>query len=142
VEYRSEPTAFWRDRLDRNVYEVNAILRSGTFLERCAILPLERTNGKSVRQVCEEIACRGATTISVGFFHDTQTKAIAFEQEGMISLNTAREDAAGSAGNLAHEFAHQLGYTHVSTFEYLGARSVPYGIGYLVDRLARDLWAP
>jgi hypothetical protein len=39
---------------------------------------------------------------------------------------------AQTAGNLAHEFLHKLGYGHSSAKDYT---SVPYSVGYLVEEL-------
>jgi hypothetical protein len=40
------------------------------------------------------------------------------------------------AGNLAHEWAHKMGYDHVSAKEH---DSVPYAVGYLVESLGAKL---
>jgi hypothetical protein len=45
--------------------------------------------------------------------------------------------ATDVAGNLAHEWMHQLGFEHAWRHEPGREHTVPYAIGTLVERLAR-----
>lgn len=57
---------------------------------------------------------------------------------GTLFINTAKT-TAGSPGNLAHEVAHTLGYSHFSNRRLFGMSSVPYRIGDLVAKLVNAL---
>ncbi len=43
------------------------------------------------------------------------------------------------ASNLAHEYCHKLGFGHESNHTKLRQYTVPYGIGYIVKRLAKGI---
>ncbi len=45
--------------------------------------------------------------------------------------------AAQVAGNLTHEWMHKLGFGHESAYSPERAYSVPYAMGYLMERLAK-----
>ncbi|EFF84515.1 hypothetical protein HMP0015_0008, partial [Acinetobacter haemolyticus ATCC 19194] len=63
---------------------------------------------------------------------------IAYEKNQVIHINTAKS-AAGTPGNLAHEFTHTLGYTHFTNFSWLGRSSVPYVTGRFVDKISEQV---
>jgi hypothetical protein len=46
-------------------------------------------------------------------------------------------DAADVACNMVHEYLHKVGFDHVSAKE---STSVPYAIGYLVEKCIREMW--
>lgn len=43
------------------------------------------------------------------------------------------------AGTLVHEWLHKLGFTHVTEYSDRRQNSVPYAVGYIMRRLARNL---
>lgn len=45
------------------------------------------------------------------------------------------------AGNLTHEFCHKIGYGHEYYYSSLRQYTVPYAVGYLVVRLAKEFEA-
>jgi hypothetical protein len=47
--------------------------------------------------------------------------------------------AADVTGNLMHEWLHKLGFGHASTWSTSRDHSVPYAIGYLMAKMAREL---
>lgn len=139
LQFSGDADAVWRSRLVAAAERASRVLATDEFKAKCNRLKLSRTNGKTVAQVCDEVACSGKQTITIGFFHKENTKAIASEGEDTIFINTAKEDGgAGSPGNLVHEFTHALGYTHFTNFPIFGKNSVPYKIGNLVDELTDD----
>jgi hypothetical protein len=135
VSFHSEPTPFWRERIERNAVIAGKIITSEAFAERLRNVKLTRTNGRTSAEVCRHLQFSGPVNVVFGFYHDTRTSAIAYEGEGAVFINTAREDAAGLPGNIAHELTHQLGYTHLTNFRIFGRTSVPYVVGDLVHDL-------
>lgn len=129
----------WRQKVLQSADEATRILHTPEFAASCQSLRLTRTNGKSVQEVCREMVCSGVVKPRVGFYHKSSTRAIAYEKNGALFINSAKEDAgAGSPGNIAHEFTHTLGYTHFSNWAFLGKSSVPYRVGNLVEHLSQD----
>ena len=138
IEFVTDPTASWAQRLNESAATAEAILQSEEFASRCRASKMSRTNGKPVEQVCREFSHAGPIKIEVGFYHDPDTRAIAYEQNDVVYVNTAKSEA-GSPGNIAHELAHVLGYTHFTNWAFLGRNSVPYVVGELVDSQAMPL---
>ncbi|WP_156948092.1 hypothetical protein [Marinobacterium jannaschii] len=134
-----EPSPEWKQRVIHSSSVATRILASQEFAQACQSLRMTRTNGKSVQEVCREMVCSGTVKPSVNFYNKPSTRAIAYEKNGALYINTAKESAgAGGPGNMAHEFTHTLGYTHFSNWSFLGKSSVPYRVGNLVERLAKD----
>jgi hypothetical protein len=134
--YRSEPTAFWRERLERNARNAEAILATSAFLKECMAQKMTQTD-KSVEEVCRDMQYAGPVVLEIGFYERWWTRAIAREMGGYVDVNTAKvKQGAGSPGNIVHEFAHTLGYRHKSNLESRSSSTVPYVIGYIVDRLS------
>lgn len=46
--------------------------------------------------------------------------------------------AADIAGNIAHEYMHKLGFSHAYRSHDMRQHTVPYAIGYIVNRLAKE----
>lgn len=44
------------------------------------------------------------------------------------------------AGNLSHEWLHKLGFEHATAWSESRDHSVPYAVGYLIERLARQIY--
>jgi hypothetical protein len=100
---------------------------------------MTRTNGKSIQEVCRELVCAETVKPIVKFYNNPNTRAIAYEENGALHINTAKQSAgAGDSGNMAHEFTHTLDYTHFSNWAWLGKSSVPYRVGNLVNKLAKN----
>ncbi len=78
----------------------------------------------------------GEQVVSISFYNDTNTSAIAFERSDSVFINTAKaEEGAGSAGNVAHEFAHTLGFRHRFNLRLFSSGTVPYRVGELVESI-------
>ena len=134
-----EGTNEWKQRVQASADAVTQVLQTQEFSAACQSLELTRTNGRSVQEVCREMVCSGEISPSISFYHDPNTRAIAYESDGALFINTAKEAAgAGGTGNIAHEVTHTLNYTHFSNWAFLGKCSVPYRIGNLVEKLAND----
>lgn len=132
IEFVPEPGEFWKERLTESAGAATEILTSPDFGLRCQNSKMKRTNGKSVQEVCRELVCAGSQTVKFGFYEKKNTRAIAYEQNGIVYINTAK-NTAGTPKNVAHEFTHTLGYTHFTNWAILGRGSVPYVVGGLVD---------
>lgn len=124
-----------KERIRESVREASTILASKQFQKRCRESAMNRTGAWTIEQVCRRFACAGDGEIRIGLYSDPAMKAVAFEKSGAIFINTAKQ-RAGQPGNLAHEFAHTLGYSHTTYWGIMRKRSVPYVVGGLVDRLA------
>tara|TARA_R110001583_G_scaffold119228_1_gene270591 strand:- start:4400 stop:4885 length:486 start_codon:yes stop_codon:yes gene_type:complete len=105
------PSSEWKQRIIDSSSKATKVLGSPEFTAQCQSLKMTRTNGKSIQEVCREMVC----------------------------AETAKQSAgAGDPGNMAHEFTHTLDYTHFSNWAWLGTSSVPYRVGNLVNKLAKD----
>ena len=137
-EFVSVPDNYWKTRLTESTGKANEILVSDEFAKACQQLTMNKTKGKSVQEVCNELACSDTRTLKFGFFNNKRTSAIAREMgNGVVEFNIAKPDSgAGSPGNIAHEFTHTLGYKHFTNISWLGIFSVPYEVGGLVDELS------
>ena len=133
----SEGDEVSKERIRESLRQASRVLASGEFLQGCRESAMNRTGACTTEEVCARFACAGDSEIRVGLYSDSAMKAAAFEKSGAIFINTARQ-RAGQPGNLAHEFAHTLGYSHATYWGIMRKRSVPYVVGGLVDRLAEQ----
>lgn len=137
-KYVGRSDSLWRGKIQASAQTVSRILASEEFFTKCRSLRLSRTNGKSVDEVCRQLACSGKIIPAISFYHDPDSRFIAYASGGTLFINTAKT-TAGSPGNLAHEVAHTLGYSHFSNRRLFGMSSVPYRIGDLVTKLVNAL---
>ena len=136
VNFISEPTIFWKTKLQKSAQAANTIISSKEFLDRCNASKLRNTNGKFVPQVCQEIICAGKRNVNFEFYNSSNSRAIAYEKNNIVYINTAHQNA-GTPGNIVHEFTHTLGYKHFTNWPFLSKNSVPYTIGNLVDNMSQ-----
>ena len=137
--FSGERSDEWEKRVSSSSETVTKVFQTQDFAQACQALRMTRTNGKSVQEVCREMVCAGEITPSISFYHDPNTRAIAYESNGALFINTAKKFAgAGGPGNIAHEVTHTLSYTHFTNWAFLGKSSVPYRIGNLVEKLASE----
>lgn len=128
----------WKQKVELSSAQATRVLSTQEFASSCQSLRLTSTNGKSVQEVCREMVCSGVIQPSISFYKDSDTRAIAYEENGALYINTAKENAgAGGPGNIAHEFTHTIGYTHFSNWAFLGGSSVPYQVGNLVEKAVK-----
>lgn len=74
------------------------------------------------------------------YYEDSRTIGYTKPDSKKIWMNTKyfnNYSAAQVAGNLTHEWVHKLGFGHDSTYTESRSSSVPYALGYLMERLAR-----
>ena len=121
-----------RDKVEASARQLTAILASDAFARRCEASTMNRTDGRTEREVCAHLACAGRQIVRVALYRDEDMGTIAFEKKGAVFVNAAKA-RAGTVGNLAHEFAHVLGYSHRSFWGFRRERSVPYVVGKLVE---------
>lgn len=55
-------------------------------------------------------------------------------------LDLTSTKPADIAGNIAHEYAHKLGFDHAYNFHSKRQYTVPYAIGYLVRDMSKYKW--
>lgn len=133
-----------RANIERSARRLSALMSTSDFVEACAARPMNRTHGRSVASVCRHVACAGPKDLKIGLYHDADMPTVAFEKRGVVFLNAAKS-RAGSPSNLAHEFAHVLGYSHVTWWGWWREDSVPYALADVIetiDRSPRDPAAP
>lgn len=134
---KSEPA--WEAIISESALQATNIIRSPEFSLECQHSRMSRTRGRTVQEVCREVICSGVIRPQVGFYNNPNTRAIAYEDDGALYINVAKFDyGAGSPGNIAHEFAHTLGYTHFTNWAFFGKRSVPYVVGRLVEAKIKE----
>lgn len=131
VAFVSDGDAATKEKVVESARHVEAILASETFRQACEATEMNRTQGQSVAEVCRQLACAGPRTIKVGLYSDAGMRALAFEKSGVVFFNIAKS-RAGSPKNFAHEFAHVLGYSHVTYWGLRRKNSVPYVVGRIV----------
>ena len=137
VQFIENPTPFWKERVEKNANVAERILNSKEFATEFTRQSLTETDGKTAEEICRELQNAGQVNLKIGFYRRLLTRAIAFERDGSVYLNTAKaENGAGSPGNLAHELAHTLGYKHESNWQGESTTTVPYVVGYIVDRIS------
>lgn len=137
IAFISDGDAATREKVEGSARQVAAILTSGDFGQRCRASDMNRTGGRSVEEVCRHFACAGSQTIKVGLYDDPDMRAVAFEKSGAVFFNIAKR-RAGSPANVAHEFAHVLGYSHRTHWGVRRNKSVPYVVGRLIEQIAGD----
>jgi hypothetical protein len=139
LEFSGQTSIYWEHKIQSAAILATKAIQSQEFSAACHDLKLTHTNGKSVQEVCREMVCSSEITLSINFYHDANTRAIAYERDGALFINTAKEkEGAGSPGNIAHEVTHILDYKHFSNWAFLGKSSVPYRIGNLVESLVDE----
>lgn len=75
------------------------------------------------------------------YYEDTNTIGYTKPETKKIWINTKYFDRftpAQVAGNLMHEWLHKLGFGHDSVYNEARSSSVPYAIGYIITRFARN----
>ena len=134
LSFISDIDASFRSRVEDSAQRLTTMLSSPSFATHCREQSMNRRDGRSVEQVCQHLACAGPQELKIALYRDASMPTAAFEKRGAVFLNAAKP-RAGEPGNLAHEFAHVLGYTHVSWWSWRREGSVPYVLGRIVDEL-------
>lgn len=77
------------------------------------------------------------------YYEDSSTVGYTFPSSPRIWMNRkyfSRYTSYQVAGNLTHEWLHKLGFTHEVADTDSRAFSVPYAVGYIVRRLAGEMY--
>ena len=113
IEYQGG-TCYWKNKVTASALYAAAILSTPDFLQRVALHPSFDFTDKSSLQVAGVIKTTEVAKIKVGFYYKWWfTKAIAYEQDGAVYFNTAKEGyGAGDWPNVMHELLHSLGFQH------------------------------
>lgn len=72
----------------------------------------------------------------------TSTVGYTYESSKRIYVNTKFFNyytPANVAGNLFHEWLHKVGFDHASSYSVARDSSVPYAVGYILERLAQRI---
>lgn len=134
VVFISHADAEQRTRMQDSARRLGALFSSASFAQACSARAMNRTAGRSSLDVCRHVACAGPQDLKVGLFRDPDMPTLAFEKRGAMFFNAAKADA-GTPANLAHEFAHVLGYTHATWWEWRREDSVPYALADVIESL-------
>ncbi len=77
----------------------------------------------------------------VAYYADAVTVGYTYPNSNHIWMNRkffSRHDPAGVTTNIVHEWLHKLGFDHDASPTPERSYSVPYSIGYIVRKLARN----
>jgi len=82
--------------------------------------------------------------MDVSFYYNGWTSTVGYTTAGSTGINVNTKffnsyDASGVADNLAHEWMHKLGFDHATYYSVSRDYSVPYGIGYMIEAMAKKL---
>jgi hypothetical protein len=128
---------YWQDLVTKNAGIASSILSSADFLAKVAAFPKFDNTDETPGMVALKLQTTLEVNINVGFYWNWFSRAIAYEEDGSVYFNTAKESrGAGSAGNIAHECMHALGYEHNGNYSAGNLFTVPYWIGDQVDEIA------
>jgi hypothetical protein len=134
LSFISHADAQERARIEASAARLGRLLASARFVEACGARDMNRTGGRTSAAVCRHLACAGEQALKVGLYHDPAMPTLAFEKRGAVFLNAAKS-RAGTPANLAHEFAHVLGYTHATWWGWRREGSVPYVVAEVIQAL-------
>jgi len=127
-------TQYWTDLIKLNAQRASEVLSDPAFITHVRCGPRFDYCAHTPEEVASVIASAGEVVVNVGFYSKWWSKAIAYEQDGVVYFNTRKEAyGAGSPGNIAHEFTHKLGFVHCGNSSRGNANTVPYRIGNEVD---------
>jgi hypothetical protein len=137
LAFISDGPANAKARIEASARTLTGILASDAFAQACRAAEMNRTRGKSVADVCSQLACAGPQTLKIALYDDPDMRTVAFEKRDAVFINTAK-DRAGTPQNLAHELAHALGYSHRTCWGWRRKQSVPYVLGRIVEEEAKE----
>lgn len=134
IIYRMKPHRIWKEKIERNAAIVEKLFSSEAFKNKIRVTLFEYSKGffNDGDSVVDKLELNDSIRISVGFWHNWFTRAIARETSLGIDFNTAKK-SAGSAGDIAHEIMHQIGFKHFGNSWSGNQNTVPYKIGNMVS---------
>lgn len=126
--------AYWQAKIRTSCEQASEALSDPALLQSIRDHePFDFTD-QTPDQIADHFAMAGEIVIHVGFYSSWLTRAIAYEEQGAVFVNTRKEAyGAGSPGNMAHETAHAMDYEHDGNSAAGNENTVPYVIGNLVD---------
>jgi hypothetical protein len=125
---------YWQSKITASAVRASNVLSDPAFIAKVRAVPKFDYTGDTPGQVADAIAQAGDIPVNVSFYSKLFTRAIAFEDNQGVHFNVCKEKyGAGSAGDLAHEFMHRLGYQHNGNAAAGNENTVPYLIGSMVD---------
>ena len=138
-----------RSKFRRAVNLTHKVINSEDFKQRFLSLPLEQTNGMSPAQIYElfksgkdKFNKESDNDIDVYitmYYSWKKTIGYTYPSTWYTWINRkffSRFDEAEIAGNIIHEYFHNLGFGHLRASDH---NSVPYAVGYLVRQMVREI---
>lgn len=127
---------YWRDKVTVNAAIVSSVLSDERFLATVEATTLFDYTADSPFHIADKIRTAGTVSITVGFYWNWFSRAIAYEVEEGVKFNTAKEFyGSGGCGNVAHETMHAAPfyYQHNGNSPGGNQQTVPYAIGNMVQ---------
>lgn len=129
-------TPEWQKRVQANAEIAQRRLSSPELLKKVAYWEGFDFTRDEPKTVAMRLVQTEHIHIRVGFYSKWWTRAIAYEDDGVIYFNTRKaRNGAGSPGNIAHEVMHVMGYSHNGNSPRGQTNTVPYRIGQWVDEM-------
>lgn len=125
---------YWQAKVLKSARQASAVLSDPVFLAKVRAVPKFDFTSDTPVQVGDKLAAAGDVTIQVGFYSKWLTRAIAYEENQAVYVNTRKESAgAGGPDNMAHETMHAMGWSHDGNSPAGQENTVPWLIGSMVD---------
>lgn len=142
-------TELEKEKFHKTIIKTEEVLNSEKFKQELLNLKLEQTNGKTNEEIYNEIMS-GADNFNkevdkdidvylTMYYSFKNTVGYTYPSTWWTWINRkffSSFDEGDIAGNVVHEYMHNLGYDHKTAKDH---NSVPYAVGYLIRRLVDEL---
>lgn len=136
-------------KFSKAVYGIHTIINSAEFKDRFLSLPLEQTNNMSPIEIYQlfmsgkdkfnKVEDKDIDIYITMYYSWKNTIGYTYPSTWFTWINRkyfSRFSRAEIAGNIIHEYMHNLGFNHRKPTDYM---SVPYATGYLVRDMIKEI---